>query len=598
MAEKNGSPPARETKAVDVSEQRWGSDFVADLVKGYGFEYVTYNPGASFRGIEESLINYNNNVPQTIETPHEGVSVSIAHGYAKATGEPSLCILHNVVGTLNAAMSIYNAYIDRVPIVMLSGTGPLRKSHRRPWIDWIHSANIQGNLVRDYVKWDDQPLHSDGVAESFLRAAEISQTKPMGPTYITIDHSLQENELEEPLELPDFSKFDPPSRMAPDSRAIEEAAAHLTDAEMPLILVDTVGDTQEAVDGLVDLAETLAAPVMDIAWRRFNFPTTHPLYFSGSDIYEKADVVLGLDVWDIDRVTPDSSEKLTDAIDREFTYIEIGTHELEASGVFPNTYPARETDISILADTTLANPKLAEAVRKELEDDTRAQERVANRYDLLTEENEALRTAFQEEAEEVWDDSPISTARLAGETWNVIQDDDWVLVNNMFPRWAEKLWEFTEFDQYIGGYGGGAGVGYGIGASIGAALAYKGTGRIPVSLQPDGDLMQYVNALWVLGHYDIPLMAVMHNNRQMYNSTNHRMNLAESRGRDSTHESALIGTGYRDPSPDFASIAEAMGVVGYGPVKDPAELNKVLTAAWEDAKNGSPVLVDVVCQSE
>lgn len=588
---------SREPIDVDISEQVWGSDFIADLIKSLGFEYVSYNPGASFRGIEESLVNYNDDQPKTITTPHECLSVSLAHGYAKATGKPSLCILHNVVGTMNAAMGIYNAFADRAPVVILSGTGPLRKSKRRPWIDWIHSANVQGNIVRDFVKWDDQPMHSDGVAESILRAVEISETQPKGPTYVTLDHDLQENRLDEPLEIPDLSRYKVPSPMAPDPTAIEEAASLLVEAEMPVILVDQVGDSPEAVEALIDLAESLGAPVIDIAWRRFNFPNTHPMYLTGSDIYEEADVVLGLDVWDIDRVTPKSSQRLHEAIGGDFTYIEIGPHELGISGTFPNTYPARETDVPILADTKLAVPALSDAVKSQLEANASAQQRATDRYAEVAEQYSSLKESFETEAESVWNESPISTPRLAGETWNVIQDDNWVLVNNMFPRWAEKLWEFDDYDQYIGGYGGGGGVGYGIGASIGAALAFKDSDRIPVSLQSDGDLMQYVNGLWILGKQQIPLLSVMHNNQEMFNSTNHRMNLASFRERDSSHERALIGTGYQDPTPDYATIAESFGVNGYGPVDDPDDLHDTIAQAWDDVKNGKPALVDVVCQS-
>lgn len=575
----------------------WGSDYIVDVLDAFDHPYVAFNPGASFRGIEESIVNYNDETPTVIETPNEGLSVSIAHGYAKATGEPGLCVLHNVVGTLNGAMELYNAYVDRVPIVALSGTGPLRKSQRRPWIDWIHSAHIQGNLVREFVKWDAQPDHIDGVAESLLRAHEIAETRPKGPTYVTLDHELQEAELDDPLDLPDPEAYPTPSRMAPDPAAIDDAASALVDAEFPVVLVDQVGDSERAVDALVDLAEALGAPVLDIMWRRFNFPNTHPMYLSESDAYEEADVVLNLDVWEQDWVTGDWSTSLEDAVGDDTTFIDVGTHELEASGLFPKTYRVHSFDIPILADTALAVPALRDAVVERLDRDEGARRRAERRYERVARLHEEQQDQWEARAEDVWDDSPVAPARLAAELWDVIEDEQWALVNDMFPRWADRLWDVDEFDQYIGGTSGGGAVGYGIGASIGAALAYAESDRVPINLQADGDLMQYVGALWVLGHYEIPLLTVMHNNRSMHNSTNHRMELAEYRGRNASHEGALVGTGIWDPVPDYASIAESFGVTGYGPIEEPADLGPVLADAFDDVANGEPVLVDVVCQA-
>ncbi|MDX1748245.1 MAG: thiamine pyrophosphate-binding protein, partial [Halobacteriales archaeon] len=315
---------AEDTKSLDISEQRWGSDYIADLLRSYDHDIVSFNPGASFRGIEESIVNYSGNDPEVITAPNESLAVSIAHGYAKATGEPGLCLLHNVVGTMNAAMSIYNAFIDRVPIVMLSGTGPMRKSRRRPWIDWIHTANVQGNIVREYTKWDDQPAHIDGVGDSIARAHEIAETRPKGPTYVTIDSSLQEGELEEPIQPPTPGDYPTPTRMAPDPEAIDEAANMLVQADMPVVVTDQVGDTRAAVEALIALAELLGAPVMDIRWQRFNFPNTHPMCLSESEVYREADVILGLDVWDINWLTRTGSNAVGEGIDEDVTFIDIG----------------------------------------------------------------------------------------------------------------------------------------------------------------------------------------------------------------------------------------------------------------------------------
>ena len=599
MPNESGKPKYRSIQDIDVSDQEWGSDFIADLLKAYGFEYVSFNPGASFRGIEESIVNYNDNEPKVIEVGHEGLSVSIAHGYAKATNEPALCILHDVVGTMHGAMSLYNAYVDRVPILALSGTGPMRKSKRRPWIDWIHTALVQGDIVREYVKWDDQPVHIDGVAESIIRSHKIADTTPKGPVYVTLDHDIQECSLDEPIAIPDLEKFSTASKMAPDPDAIEAAADMLVEAELPVVLTDTVGDSRKAVEALTELTELLGIPVVDHRRRRYNFPNTHPMELGETDVYRQADVVLALDMWSLDYVLKDAdsvSHELSEAIEGDFSLINIGSHELNASSLTADYYSMRETDLPIMADTELAVPMLVDAVSERLEADESLQQRAEERFEELASRHESRNKQWQHEAEEAWDDTPISTARLAGEIWNIIEDEKWVLVNGRLRGWSHRLWEIDDFDKYIGGDSGGGGVGYGVGAAIGGALAYSNTDRVPINLQPDGDLMFYLCGLWTMGHYDIPLFNVVHNNQSLYNSTNHRMELAKHRGRDASYEKALVGTGIWDPVPDYAQIAESMGVKGYGPVEDPDDLKPTLKAAWEDVKEGQPVLVDVVCQ--
>ena len=595
----SGRPTEREYRDVDISEQEWGSDFIADLLKAYNFKFVSFNPGASFRGIEESIINYNNNTPKVIQAPHEGLSVSVAHGYAKATGDPALCILHNVVGTMHGAMSLYNAYVDRVPILALSGTGPMSKRDRRPRTDWIHTALVQGNIIRNYVKWDDQPDRIDGALESITRAHRLADTKPKGPTYVTIDHNLQENALDAPIEIPSLEKLDPPSRMAPDPTMIEEATNILLSANHPVILTDQVGDSRRAVNALVDLAETLGAAVVDSSKRRYNFPNTHPMELTGTEVYREADVILGLDVWSYNDTLKDTDRtrhELEEAIEGDFKLIDISLREQEMSSLFANSYAQRKIDVRIAADTELAVPALRDSIVEQVEDDDALQRQINDRFDAFATRHNQQRAAWTKQVEKTWDEMPIALPRLTAELGDTIADDKWVIVNGTFRGWPHRLWEINDYDQYIGGRSGGAGVGYGIGAAIGGALAYQDTERIPINLQTDGDLMFYPGALWMLGHYSIPMLTVVHNNQTLYNSTEHRINLAEFRGRDDSYERALIGTGYWDPTPDYGAMAESMGVNGYGPIKDPDDIAGALQAALNDVKNGEPALVDVICQ--
>jgi acetolactate synthase-1/2/3 large subunit len=575
---------------IDISDQRWGSDFIVDLLNAYGFDFVSFNPGASFRGLEESIVNYSDNDPTVIETTHEGLSVSIAHGYAKATDEPALCILHDVVGTMHGSMSLFNAYCDRVPVLALSGTGPMRKSKRRPWIEWIHTALDQGNLVREYVKWDDQPTHIDGVAESIIRAYNVAATDPKGPTYVTLDHDVQECELDEPIALPDLDTYAPPTPMHPDPDAIERAADILTDADFPVIIPDRYGNTPEDVEALTTLAERLGAAVVDPRKRRYNFPNTHPLSVDGDGIADRVDTVLALDVMSMEHSL---AEAFGDSVDGDdLDIVDIGFHDLELSSLIADYCRLYETAIDILGNTHSAVVKLTEAIEDRLSDVSG----IETRRDEISAVHHEQRQTWGEIAEEEMEEGPIAISRVTSELGEVIEDKELVLVNGTLRDWTHRLWDIDDFNAYIGGKSGGGGVGYGIGGAIGGALAYADSDRIPINLQSDGDLMFYPGALWTIGHYELPMLTVVHNNQSFYNSTNHRMELAKFRGRDASYEKALIGTGLWEPTPDYARIAEAMDVNGYGPIEHPDELASALRQAWDDVTSGTPALVDVISQ--
>lgn len=184
---------AKAQKITEKPRAEWGSDVVVDLLKAFEIEYVAINPGATFRGLHDSLVNYGgNHAPEIILCTHEEIAVALAHGYARASGKPMGAAVHNVVGLQHASMAIYNAWADRLPVIVMGGTGPMDTANRRPWIDWVHTALVQGNLVRDFVKWDDQPASVEAVPDSFIRAYRLATTDPMGPVYICYDGDVQE----------------------------------------------------------------------------------------------------------------------------------------------------------------------------------------------------------------------------------------------------------------------------------------------------------------------------------------------------------------------------------------------------------------------
>ena len=131
-----------------------------------------------------------------------------------------------------------------------------------------------------------------------------------------------------------------------------------------------------------------------------------------------------------------------------------------------------------------------------------------------------------------------------------------------------------------------------IGTSVGVALAHRGTGRLVVDVQPDGDLMFDAGALWSAAKNDIPMLIVMYNNRAYYNDWEHQIRVANFRG--TPVDRAYIAQDIAGPEPDFATMAKSMGWYAEGPIEKPADIAHALRRAIAQVKAGKPALVDTV----
>ena len=573
--------------------ERPGSDFMIDVIRTLDLDYVSTNPGSSFRSLHESLVNYGGNrKPELLTCLHEESAVALAHGYAKASGKPMGVFLHGTVGLQHAAMAVYNAWVDRVPVLMFGGNG-IDANKRRPGTEWNHSVQDAAALVRDFVKWDDAPGSLQHFAESTVRAYKIMTTPPMEPVLVMADIDLQEDAIhDKSLSIPKLSRSIPPQG---DSAALAEAARWLVQAQAPVIVADRMARDQSGVDALVRLAETLGAPVVDMG-ARMNFPSHHPLAHSGRRraLVREADVVLLLEVADpwgqfnsfsdphkIQRYVAKTGVKIVN-LSMQDVYIRSNYQDFQR-------YQA--ADLSINGDAQASLPALTEQVSKLMtpEHQRRAQERTAK----LGAQARTARDALRESAARGWDATPITTARLAMETYDVIRNEPWALVVSDRIPWARALWPATRHHQMLGG-SGGQGVGYAAPGAIGAALANRDKGLLSVTFQPDGDLMYAPGVLWTAAHHRIPLLMVMHNNRGYYQEVMHLQRMAALHRR--RPDQALIGNEIDNPAIDYAKLAQAQGVWAEGPITDPGQLGAALKRALAVVKGGRPALLDVVCQ--
>jgi acetolactate synthase-1/2/3 large subunit len=589
-----GNPESVEVLTTD----RPGADFMVDIIKSLGIEYIAANPGSSYRGLHESVINYGGNkAPEFITCCHEESAVGMAHGYSKIEGKPIGVFLHGTVGLQHAAMAIYNAYCDRVPVYMVMGN-MVDATMRRPGVEWDHSVQDAGATVRDFVKWDDLPASLPHFAESAVRAYKFAMTPPMGPVLLVVDSELQERPVPDDsvLHIPKLTLATAPQG---DSGSVAEAARLLVAAESPLIVTDRVARTPAGMALLIQLAETLQAPVIDQGGR-MNFPSRHPLNQSSrSDaLIRGADVILGIEVTDFWGTVNSFREQLhrTSAPLAKPTakLISITAGDLYLKSNYQDFQRYTEVDLAMAADGEETLPSLIEEVKRRITDERRRvfQDRGAK---LAVAQQRALEQA-RTDATYAWDASPVSTARLSAELWAQIKDKDWSLVSDVQPwvsNWPRRLWAFDKHYQFIGG-AGGHGIGYGAPASLGAALANKKHGRLSVTIQCDGDLMYAPGILWTSAHHSIPLLSVMHNNRGYHQELMHVQRMADRHNRGITR--ANIGTTIVGPNIDYAKVAQGMGVYAEGPISDPKDLGPAIRRAIEVVQRGEPALIDVVTQ--
>lgn len=581
-----------------LTSRRYGSDFIVDILRQYDIPYVAFNPGASFRGIHDSLINYlGNKTPEFLECTHEEISVAIAHGYARASGKPMVAILHNVVGLQHAVMAIYNAWCDRIPVILLGGTGPMSYVNRRPGSEWVHTALVQGNLIRDFVKWDDQPADLQSTPESFARAYRTAMTEPRGPVYVCYDAAIQENEQTEFPDLPDPAKFRPPESPTAAPEVVERVARLLVNADQPVIVVDRLGRSPVAYDALIKLADLLMIPVIDQG-NRHNFPTRHPMALQAiaGEVLAAADAILGLDVMDffgalhtVDRVTRQTQPMFQPTA--RIAHVTLDDYVMGSwSHDFRRLQP---TDDMIAADTARFVPQLLACCAELMQVPSSATEKIQARAQRWGTRLAMLRVTWQEQCQRQGGESPIALSTLAATVWDVVKDEPWILANGTANGWVKRLWNIERQDQYVGKYSGG-GLGYGMGAAIGVALAYPQ--RLCVNLQSDGDFLFSPTALWTAAHHQIPLLNIMVNNRSYYNSEEHGAKIAAHRGRPV--ENAHFGTRLENPAFDFAAMARSMGVYGEGPILRVGDIEPALRRALHAVKvEGRPALVDVVTQN-
>jgi thiamine pyrophosphate-dependent acetolactate synthase large subunit-like protein len=553
-----------------VNAPGFGSDVIADALRTLDIPYIALTPGASYRGLHDSIVNYlGNTKPQMLLCLHEETAIAIAHGYAKVTGKAIATAVHSNVGLMHATMAMFNAWCDRMPVVVLGATGPVDAVKRRPWIDWIHTARDQGALVRDYTKWDDQPSSPGAAREAILRGTWIANTAPCGPVYINFDAELQEAKISEPLPSIEVARYMPTIATAVPSDLVREAAAVLKGAKQVLMLAGRASRSTAGWDARVALAEALNARVVTDLKIGATFPTDHPLYV-GSPRAITPDSVEGLK--NVDAVLSLDWVDLAGAL-RYFgpspavKVVQISLDHRIHNGWSMDHQGLPPVDLLLSADPDLVVPELVKEIGKSAKPHAVPSPRTGSGKEPAGFTNE----------------------HIAGALRKVLSQRA-VTYTHLPLSWDDRWLTFRHPLDYIGSDGGG-GVGGGPGISVGAALALKGSGRLPVAICGDGDFLMGVTAIWTAVHYKIPLLFVLANNRSFYNDELHQERMARARNRPI--ENKWIGQRMADPEVDLAAMGRAQGAAGFGPVTKAAYLAPTLEKAVAAVEAGQVAVVDV-----
>jgi thiamine pyrophosphate-dependent acetolactate synthase large subunit-like protein len=554
-----------------VNAPGFGSDVVAETLRALDIPYIAVTPGASYRGLHDSIVNYlGNTTPQMLLCVHEEAAVAIAHGYAKVTGRAIAAAVHSNVGLQHATMAMFNAWCDRMPMVVLGATGPVDAMKRRPWIDWIHTARDQGALIRGYTKWDDQPASPGAAREALIRGAWIANTAPQGPVYINLDAEMQEARLTEPLSPIEAARYMPPVATAAPAELVQQAAAMLKAAKEVVILAGRASRSEAAWNARIALAEGLNASVVTDLKIGASFPTDHPLHAGAPrDVTPEtvpamrgADVILSLDWVDLAGALRAAGPAPAARI------IQVSLDHRIHNGWSMDYQALPAVDLFLSADPDLVVPQLVKAIG------AGGKPRAVPPTPAPASSREP--TGFTNE-------------HIAHALRKVVGARP-VTLTHLPISWEDRWWTFRHPLDFLGSDGGG-GVGGGPGISVGAALALKNSGRLPVAICGDGDYLMGVTAVWTAVHYKISLLFVIANNRSFYNDELHQERVARMRSRPV--ENKWIGQRMADPEIDLAAMGRAQGAAGFGPVTTPAGLAEALKQAIAAVDAGGVAVVDV-----
>ena len=554
----------------------WGSDIAAQMLRRFGIPFISLNPGASYRGFHDSLVNHlGNENPGIILCLHEDHSVAIAHGYAKATGEPMACVLHSNVGLLHGMMGIFNAWCDRAPMIMLGATGPVASEKRRPWIDWIHTSRDQGAYIRSIVKWDDQPTSPAALVESMVRGNMMTRSAPTAPVYVVLDAGFQETKLDKEPEWPDVKRFQPPKPPRPSKETLDEMVAILSNAKKPIILFGRGSRQDEFWQPRIRLAERLGACVFTDLKQGAMFPSDHPHHYTEP----------------FNAIAKDA--RAVDVRGRRHPRARLDGSRRRAAPGQERRHGHRE-DHRLLARPEPAHRRQhgvpgAAAVRRVRGDDRRCDGRRAQRGARRRPQGSVEGQGCQ----------PRRRMRTARSPWR--SSPRRCGISSTIPRTSRSARSAAAGRSTSGRSRAACPISARTAAAVSArAPAFRSARRsrciTSSRTATRSRCWATATSAWARprsgarSKHRIPLLVIVNNNRSYFNDELHQDHVAKDRGREPKNR--WIGLRMEDPVPNIAKLAEAQGAVGIGPVTSQEDARAAIAKGVDVLKKGGVCVID------
>ncbi|KAF2165868.1 hypothetical protein M409DRAFT_55247 [Zasmidium cellare ATCC 36951] len=583
--------------ATDVeSSIEYGSDAIALQLSRLGFEYVAMVPGSTYKGLHDSLVNFDFGTgtrPELLVCLHEEHPVHIAQGYAKVANKPMAVSVHANVGLMHAIMAIYNAFCDRVPMLILGATGPLDSYRRRPWIDWVHTSLDQAALIRPFIKWDDQPLSPNAAIRAVLQATSITASKPCAPTYVCLDSAMQEAKVNPAdIHLPDtgrrLASLKPPGPSTMDVKLVSEAIAR---AKQPLFMMGRMRASPGSWRERIALVESLPhAKVLTDLKQIAPFPTWHKqqpappgvsLSEVGGDLIRSSDLLIALDWVDL-AGTLSAAHGGPQVVEPVMTIVQVSLDAALHNGWSQDHFSQPPVDIAVQSDPDIFVSTLLQEIEK--------LPAVPTLPAIMVYPNGVMKPVQGGGDRR---DKTIFMHDLSSSLYSALSPDEICLVRIPLSWTGEEVRATHPF-SFLGWDSGGR-LASGPANVIGAALALQ---KVQPSLHAvavvgDGDFLMGCTALWTASRYRIPLLVVVANNHSFFNDEVHQERVATARSRPV--ENKWIGMRLDDPAPDVSSPAKSLGctVVRSSIVDSVHELLPALHDAATELKNGKTVVLDV-----
>ncbi len=551
------------------------------LLAERGVEYLFANAGTDFAPLVEAFAKAARTgapTPKPMLATHENLALSMAHGWAIATGRVPAVMVHVSVGTANGVCGVFNAARDNVPMLFTAGRSPLTEAGlpgaRDVYIHWAQEMFDQAGMVRELVKWDYELRNGEQLETVVDRALAVATTEPKGPVYLSLPREV----LAEPL--PGFA-YDTPSRRvaattpAPDANAIEEAARILAAANHPLIITASAGREPAAVAALADLAERFALPVVQHRPRHLSLPANHPCHlgYDAGPYLDDADAILVLEC-DVPWVPSLKAPR------QQCRVVHLGVDPLF------QRYPIRgfPCDLAVTAAPAAALPALTAALERHAEKGA-----IAARRQRLGTLREAQLAGWRKTRETVAGLRPIHMA-WASACIADVKPEDAILVNEytLMPEYCGSNLPGTYF-----GSSPASGLGWGGGAALGAKLAAPD--RLVIATLGDGSHL-FGNPVAVhhaAAAHDLPVLFVIMNN-SMWGAVRRATQGMYPQGEAMrSNKPPLIDL---DELPAFEQVCAAAG--GYGervedPAALPAALGRALHAVTVERRQA---LLNVICR--